>query len=69
MLNTLADPGVQFVVQIDDRRPRWVRDLERFLPLKSQFVLTGNVRDLQTRDVGGRVIAAPLSDVLASTFR
>jgi ATP-dependent Clp protease ATP-binding subunit ClpA len=27
--------------------PRWLRDLERFLPLKSQFVLSGNVRDLQ----------------------
>ncbi len=27
--------------------PRWVRDLKRFLPLKSQFVLSGNVRDLQ----------------------
>ena len=27
--------------------PRWLRDLIRFLPLKSQFVLSGNVRDLQ----------------------
>lgn len=26
-------------------RPRWVRDLLRFLPLRSQFVLSGNVRD------------------------
>lgn len=25
--------------------PRWLQDLRRFLPLKSQFVLTGNVRD------------------------
>jgi hypothetical protein len=25
--------------------PRWVRDFLRFLPLKSQFVLSGNVRD------------------------
>jgi hypothetical protein len=24
---------------------RWVRDLLRFLPLKSQFVLSGNARD------------------------
>jgi hypothetical protein len=29
------------------QKPRWVRDLARFLPLKSQFVLSGNVRDLQ----------------------
>jgi hypothetical protein len=26
-------------------RPRWLRDLIRFLPLRSQFVLSGNVRD------------------------
>jgi energy-coupling factor transporter ATP-binding protein EcfA2 len=26
-------------------KPRWIRDLIRFLPLKSQFVLSGNVRD------------------------
>lgn len=26
-------------------KPRWIRDLVRFLPLKSQFVLSGNVRD------------------------
>lgn len=49
-------------------RPRWVRDLTRFLPLKSQFVLTGNVRDLQIRDVGGIAVAASLSDVLAATL-
>jgi hypothetical protein len=28
-------------------KARWLRDLARFLPLKSQFVLSGNVRDLQ----------------------
>lgn len=27
------------------QKPRWIRDLIRFLPLKSQFVLSGNVRD------------------------
>jgi len=46
-------------------RPRWLRDLRRFLPLKSQFVLTGNVRDLQTHEVGGGVTAATLQAVLA----
>ena len=29
------------------KRPRWLCDLLRFLPLKSQFVFSGNVRDLQ----------------------
>lgn len=51
-----------------DKRPRWLRDLTRFLPLKSQFMLTGNVRDLQIRTVGGRPTAAPMADVLADAF-
>ena len=55
-------------LEIDDHRPRWVRDLTRFLPLKSQFVLTGNVRDLQIRTVGGAATAAPLHDVLADAL-
>jgi hypothetical protein len=49
--------------------PRWLKDLARFLPLKSQFVLTGNVRDLQTRVVKGRTTAAQLDDVLAAVLR
>ncbi|HEV7311330.1 AAA family ATPase [Sphingopyxis sp.] len=53
---------------MDDVRPRWVRDFSRFLPLKSQFVLTGNVRDLHIRRVGESITAAPLSDVLAETL-
>ncbi|QNO27841.1 ATP-dependent Clp protease ATP-binding subunit [Sphingopyxis sp. OPL5] len=48
--------------------PRWVRDFSRFLPLKSQFLLTGNVRDLHIRPVGNHVTAAPLCDVLAETL-
>jgi hypothetical protein len=46
--------------------PRWLRDLVRFLPLKSQFVLTGNVRDLHIRRVGDEVTTASLEDVLAA---
>lgn len=48
-----------------DMKPRWLRDLRRFLPLKSQFVLTGNVRDLQTHETGGFVTATTLETVLA----
>jgi energy-coupling factor transporter ATP-binding protein EcfA2 len=29
----------------DPATPRWIKDVFRFLPLKSQFVLSGNVRD------------------------
>lgn len=37
-------------------KPRWMRDLVRFLPLKSQFVLSGNIRDLQACEVASQVI-------------
>lgn len=35
----------------DDTKSRWLRDFVRFLPLKSQFVLSGNVLDLQAYEV------------------
>jgi len=38
--------------------PRWQRDFERFLPLKSQFVLSGNVRDLQVVEVQPAMVTA-----------
>lgn len=39
-------------------KPRWLRDLLRFTPLKSQFVLSGNVRDLQPCEVSPGIITA-----------
>ncbi|ACA96171.1 MULTISPECIES: AAA family ATPase [Burkholderia cepacia complex] len=39
-------------------KPRWLRDLLRFLPLKSQFVLSGNVRDLQAGEIAPDVVTA-----------
>jgi energy-coupling factor transporter ATP-binding protein EcfA2 len=36
--------------------PRWMRDLLRFLPLKSQFVFSGNVRDLQACEISPGLI-------------
>jgi len=39
-------------------KPRWMRDLLRFLPLKSQFVLSGNIRDLQACEVAPGVVTA-----------
>ena len=46
-------------------QPRWIRDLKRFLPLKSQFVLSGNVRDLQIRSTESGVTSQPLIPYLA----
>lgn len=49
------------------QKPRWLRDLQRFLPLKSQFVLTGNIRDLQTLESApGQIAAVPLMTALAT---
>ncbi|WP_050424753.1 AAA family ATPase [Bradyrhizobium tropiciagri] len=51
-------------------RARWLRDLLRFLPLRSQFVLSGNTRDLQMHEIApGEVTAAPLSRVLPDVLR
>lgn len=56
------------MVRVDAyQKPRWLRDLQRFLPLKSQFVLTGNIRDLQALEaVPGQMTAAPLMSALAT---
>lgn len=49
---------------------RWLRDFERFLPLKSQFVLSGNVRDLQVVEVQpGVVTAQPLNQCVAAALK
>ncbi len=32
--------------QSDGMAPRWIRDIERLLPIRSQFVLSGNIRDI-----------------------
>lgn len=51
-------------------KARWLRDLLRFLPLRSQFVLSGNTRDLQMHEViPGEVTAAQLSRVLPDVLR
>ncbi|SDF40161.1 hypothetical protein SAMN05216337_105419 [Bradyrhizobium brasilense] len=51
-------------------RARWLRDLMRFLPLRSQFVLSGNTRDLQMHEIApGEVTAAPLSRVLPDVLK
>nr|WKF61611.1 Chaperone protein ClpB [Paraburkholderia busanensis] len=51
-------------------KPRWLRDLLRFLPLKSQFVLSGNVRDLQACEIAPDVVTAqPLVSMLSLNLR
>lgn len=51
-------------------QPRWMRDLLRFLPLKSQFVLSGNIRDLQTCQVAPDVVTPlPFTVALCDSLR
>jgi energy-coupling factor transporter ATP-binding protein EcfA2 len=47
---------------------RWLRDLIRFLPLKSQFVLSGNVRDLHCAEIAGQVTAQSLHQLLGEAL-
>lgn len=53
-------------------KPRWLRDLVRFLPLKSQFVLSGNIRDLQLAEFpagSGQAVPLPLLECLCEELR
>lgn len=50
----------------DVETPRWMRDLRRFLPLRSQFVLWGNVRDRFAWHQGEHVLPLGLAEYLAA---
>ena len=51
-------------------RPRWIRDLLRFLPLRSQFVLSGNVRDQYPCELAPELVAPlPLIHCLVAEMR
>jgi ATP-dependent Clp protease ATP-binding subunit ClpA len=57
--------GANYMADLEEfERPRWLKDLVRFLPLKSQFVLSGNVRDLQIAQTAGTVAPVPLVHAL-----
>jgi hypothetical protein len=51
------------------QKPRWLRDLVRFLPLKSQFVLWGNVRDLQITEIQGALAPVPLAHAVHNELK
>ncbi|MBS0353431.1 MAG: ATP-dependent Clp protease ATP-binding subunit [Proteobacteria bacterium] len=57
-------------MELKSQVTRWQRDFERFLPLKSQFVLSGNVRDLQVVEVQPEVVTAqPLNQCVAAVLK
>ncbi|MDR1934279.1 MAG: AAA family ATPase [Candidatus Accumulibacter sp.] len=53
---------------MNDISPRWLRDLLRFLPLKSQFVLSGNVHDLQACEIQGVVVAQNFNQTICGAL-
>ena len=54
----------------DEACSRWVKDLVRFLPVKSQFVLSRNIRDIYPFPVGGGDYAIlPLAPCLAEILK
>ncbi len=57
------------IKDLEVRKSKWLRDLLRFLPLKSQFVLSGNVRDLQTEDKSGGAVVRFLTSCLNAELR
>ena len=40
--------------------PKWLADLDRLLPIRSQFVLSGNIRDTFLVETGGATTLAPV---------
>ena len=49
--------------------PRWSRDLERLLPIRSQFVVSGNIRDSFLTSLTGGPALVPLLRCLWETLR
>jgi hypothetical protein len=46
--------------------PKWIRDIARLLPIRSQFVLSGNIRDVFLMPTADKLALAPLLTCLWS---
>jgi hypothetical protein len=44
--------------------PKWAREIERFIPIKPQFLLYGNVNDVYPAEIGGSVVTLGMADYL-----
>ena len=56
----------------DKATPRWIKDLLRFLPIKPQFVLSGNIRDLYSypsRSMEGKYDRSGILSYLSHALR
>jgi hypothetical protein len=45
-------------------KPKWAREIERFIPIKSQFVLYGNINDVYPAEMAGNVATLGMADYL-----
>lgn len=62
--------GVELVRAGTIEKARWLRDLLRFLPLRSQFVLSGNTRDLQIHEAApGQITSVSLARALPDALK
>jgi len=50
-------------------KPRWILDLERLLPIRSQFIVSGSIRDNFLAEVAGAPALVPLLRTLWETLR
>ena len=50
-------------------QPRWLADVARTLPIRSQFVISGNIRDTFLAGVAGQSALVPLPRALWETLR
>jgi hypothetical protein len=51
---------------LNDRAPAWLRDIARFLAIRPQFVLSGNVDDYVLMPAGNMALPLTLKDAVAS---
>jgi hypothetical protein len=45
-------------------KPKWAREIERFIPIKPQFVLYGNVNDVYPAEISGVTVTLGMADYL-----
>lgn len=48
--------------------PRWIRDIKRFLNIKSQFILSGNIRDIYPFYAADKVVPLTLKNFLRESL-
>ena len=70
MDQTPVNPPDEAAFQADPVTPRWIRDVLRFLPIRAQFLLSGNIRDRYLFPVGGgRHLPLALGPYLVEALR